>query len=235
MDNQISKPKHKLRWYQFTLRTLLLVVLVAGIGFGALGQKFYQIRYQRRAVEELKKLGAGVSYADAEDKWVDRWLYKLFGEDYSPVVSLVVLSGSQVTDAGLVHLKGLNNLRWLILSDTQITDAGLEHLKGQTKLKRLELYRSQVTDVGLEHMEGLTNIEILNFYRIQITDDGLQHLKGLTKLKLLGLLETKVTDTGLEHLKGLTNLEHLGLRGTNVTEAGAKDLQTALPNCKIMR
>jgi hypothetical protein len=38
------------------------------------------------------------------------------------------LSGTQVTDAGLVHLKGMTGLRTLDLSDTQITDAGLAHL-----------------------------------------------------------------------------------------------------------
>ncbi len=35
----------------------------------------------------------------------------------------------QVTDADLVHLKGLTNLRILYLGGTQITDAGLVHLK----------------------------------------------------------------------------------------------------------
>ena len=43
----------------------------------------------------------------------------------------------------------------------------------------------------------------------------------------------KLTDTGLVHLKGLTNLQSLSLISTKVTDAGVKDLQAALPNCKI--
>ena len=45
----------------------------------------------------------------------------------------------QVTDARLIHLKGLTNLETLELGDTKITDAGLVNLKGLTKLKMLNL------------------------------------------------------------------------------------------------
>ena len=40
----------------------------------------------------------------------------------------LVLTGTQVTDAGLVHLKGLTGLQELWLGDTQVTDAGLAEL-----------------------------------------------------------------------------------------------------------
>ena len=42
-----------------------------------------------------------------------------------------------------------------------------------------------------------------------------------------------MTDAGLEHLKGLMQLQRLVLRNTKVTDAGVRDLQKALPNCKI--
>ena len=45
------------------------------------------------------------------------------------------LDGTQVTDAGLEHLKGLSRLQELYLDGTQVTDAGLEHLKGLSQLK----------------------------------------------------------------------------------------------------
>ena len=47
------------------------------------------------------------------------------------------------------------------------------------------------------------------------------------------LHRTKVSDAGLAHLKGLTKLESLLLYSTKVTNAGVKQLQQALPNCKI--
>jgi hypothetical protein len=98
----------------------------------------------------------------------------------------------------------------VLLSDTQITDAGLEHLKGLTSLKRLDLYSTQITDAGLEHLKGLTGLQSLDLRSTQITDAGLEHLKGLTSLKRnavqdvgawLDLSSTRVTDTGIKKLQ----------------------------------
>jgi hypothetical protein len=63
----------------------------------------------------------------------------------------------------------------------------------------------------------------------------MQHFKGLTSLDSLNLFGTKVTDVGLVYLKGLTSLQTLDLRRTSVTTAGLKDLQAALPSCKITK
>ena len=40
-----------------------------------------------------------------------------------------LLSHTQITDAGLVHLKGLTQLEWLDLERTQVTDAGVKELQ----------------------------------------------------------------------------------------------------------
>ena len=65
------------------------------------------------------------------------------------------------------------------------------------------------------------------------TDSSLVHLSGLTNLQKLNLTETQVTDAGLVHLKGLTNLQTLTLHKTPVTPTGVKDIQSALPRCRI--
>ena len=57
-----------------------------------------------------------------------------------------------MTGAGLRHLKGLINLRFLELIDLEVTDTDLEHLKGLTKLEGLRLENLEVTDAGLEHL-----------------------------------------------------------------------------------
>ena len=57
----------------------------------------------------------------------------------------VFLSFTEVTDAELVHLKGLTNLKELELRDTQVTGEGFKHLKGLTNLEMLDLGLTQVT------------------------------------------------------------------------------------------
>ncbi len=66
----------------------------------------------------------------------------------------VDFSGSQVTDAGLAHLKGLA-LELLGLNGTKITGAGLVHLEGLTKLEYLNLQNTKVTDAGVEKLQAV--------------------------------------------------------------------------------
>ena len=99
----------------------------------------------------------------------------------------VNLTKTQITDAGLVHLKGLTKLKGLDLDDTRVTDAGLVHLKGMTELTWLGLSETQITDAGLAHLTELTSLQELGLGLTQVTDAGLVHLKGLTKLHRTGL------------------------------------------------
>ena len=52
------------------------------------------------------------------------------------------LQGDDLTDAGLVHLSGLQNVVSLHLAGTQVTDAGLTQLKGLSSLRRLHLEKT---------------------------------------------------------------------------------------------
>ncbi|NQT16725.1 MAG: hypothetical protein HQ582_28465 [Planctomycetes bacterium] len=204
--------KRKHRWFQFSLRTLLVFVLLVSIGMSWLGVQLDRARKQREAVEAIEKAGGSVLYGyelTPSGSSVPMWLRELLGEDFFFDVSGVVGARHDFGDAGLEHLNGLTSLQGLYLDDMQVTDAGLEHLKGLTSLQRLDLEDTQVTDAGLEH------------------------LKGLTSLLELDLNDTQVTDAGLEHLKGLTNLVALELVDTQVTPEGVESLKRALPNCYI--
>ena len=143
------------------------------------------------------------------------------------------LSGTQVTDAGLAHLKGLAGLQWLSLRGTQVTDAGLAHLKGLAGLQKLSLSDTQVTDAGLAHLKGLAGLQELDLNETRVTDAGLAHLKRLAGLPALYLGGTQVTDAGLAHLKGLGGLRWLSLSRAPVTDAGLTELRKALPKCLI--
>ena len=60
-----------------------------------------------------------------------------------------------------MHLKGLTKLSVLDLSGTQVTDAGLAHLKGLTKLSVLDLRGTQVTDAGVKELkQALPSLKI---------------------------------------------------------------------------
>jgi hypothetical protein len=238
-----TTPKHRLRWYQFTIRSLLVLMVLVAVAGSWFAWKKQQVERERAAVDRVKEMRGWAIYdwewesggkLDAHPPgpaWLRAWL----GDDFFAHVISVSVSGTTVTDAGLEHLKVLKQLETLGLENTQVTDAGLEHLGGLTQLNSLVLSGTKVTDAGLEHLKGLTQLNVLSLANTQVSDTGLGHLKGLTRLTMLALDGTKVMDAGLEYLKGLTQLRFLDLRGTKVTDKGVKNLKEALPNCTIRR
>jgi hypothetical protein len=234
-----TTPKPRRRWLQYSLRTLMVLMLVFGCGLGWLVSKIKLVREQTEAVKAIGELGGRVEYEPASGgmaRTAVTWVGKLLREDWSMDVRAVFYFGStQVTDAGLSHLRGLTQLQELHLGSTRVTDVGLEHVQGLTQLKKLSLNSTPVTDAGLEHLRGLTQLQCLWLDSTQITDAGLSHLRGLTQLNLLSLDGTQVTDAGLSHLQGLTQLQGLFLDSTQVTGAGVNELKKALPNCQFTR
>jgi hypothetical protein len=96
---------------------------------------------------------------------------------------------------------GLTNLRGLDLTDSEVTDAGLEHLRGLSGLSSLYLSGTQISDAGLQHLSEMSSLEVLFLVDTQITDAGLEHLRGLTNLRELPLYGTQVTYEGVKNLQ----------------------------------
>ncbi len=224
--------KTRRRFFRFSLRAMLLLVLVIG---GSLGWTLHKVREQGVAVAELEEMGCRIAYAEDEPLTVLERLRMWYGEKECRNAATVFGSDSQLTDAGLVHLERLTQLTSLRLNHTQVTDAGLAHIKHLAQIQSFGLGETQVTDAGLAHLERLTQLLSLSLKGALVTDAGLVHLQRLTKLRWLCLNQTQVTDNGLAHLEGLTQLTELHLRRTQVTDAGIDELKKALPNLEIYR
>ena len=338
METEPSKadpPKGKRRWFQYSLRTLLIFTLLFAIASAWLVRIEKRAERQKAAVEALLKAGGAVFYNyQLNASWATGvqgkpsgpvWLRRLLGNDAFDIVvdanvktdagiesvmqfdrlrGLVV--GTDVTDAGFCRLCELNQLESLVLEGERWNDLALQYLPGLRGLRELTINRAQVSDAGLRYLEGLGQLQYLSLWRTNVTDDGLTQVKKLRHLQKLILCETKITDAGIEQLAGLdlrllwiantkvsdaglesvgqissleqlslgdtrvsdkglaaltrlTNLTHLALTGSDVTDAGIvylkslpklqeiligatkvsdaalKDLQKALPNCKILR
>jgi hypothetical protein len=242
------KPKkRKRRWFQFSLRSLLIATLMCAVACGWLGKKIEQKRNERAAFQAIARLGGGMQYdyqlgGSGGTPHGPAWLRKLLGDDFFSDVEVVVFpvdpslilgSGGEVSYDGLVYLQSFVHLQILILRGDSFTDAGLEHLKGLTKLGRLDVESKNITDAGLEHLKGLTDLQSLTLNSNRITDAGLEHVKRLIHLRRSFLTRTHVTDAGLQHLKGLSQLQTLNLEATDVTDAGVARLQQSLPSCEI--
>lgn len=141
---------------------------------------------------------------------------------------------ADLTDATLLNLRELTEVKHLTLSGTEITDAGLSNLEPLTKLEVLWINAPKISDEGLAHLARLTQLRMLVIQPSQITDSGLVHLQGLTRLKSLNLANSNVTDAGLVHLESLKQLRELLLTNLSPAAPGAKALQQSLPELQLL-
>ena len=196
------------RWrLQYSLRSLLVFVLLANLGMAWIFPRWRVARQQRDAVAAIRALGGDVYY---DYMWPGPggvppgpvWARRLLGDDF-------FADAVCVNDDVWVQMMFAGGPLWSPRYPGRITDAWLRPIG---KLPRLEILR-----LGYSH----------------VTDVGMSRLEGLTCLRELDLSGTRVTDAGLEHLKGLTQLRKLDLRFAEVTAQGVNKLREALPKCEI--
>jgi Leucine-rich repeat (LRR) protein len=150
---------------------------------------------------------------------------------------------SDISDAALVQRRHLPHLQELSLRGS--SDAGLVHLEGLTELKFLDLsdpltsylvpgsFPSGILDAGLAYLRHLPHLQELSLRGRKISDAGFAHIEGLVQLHSLDLARTNITDNRLTHIAGINTLQHLDLSYTPVSNSGIDSIRRALPNCII--
>ncbi len=180
--NHVPRPRR--RFLSFSVRGLIVLVILCAIGLGWL---VLSARIQRDAVLAIKAAGGRVSY---DWEWRDgkpivggkprapKWLVDLIGLDFvGHVTSVELFSSSNVNDATFAHVARLTQLETLLIGPFSHGDVELAHLKSLTKLSGLVLVGTQFTDAGLIHLKGLTSLSFLCLVGTQVTHAGITDLK----------------------------------------------------------
>jgi hypothetical protein len=184
-----STPKRKLRWYQFSLRTLLIFVTLFGIACSWFAVKIRQAKRQDNAVLELRKMGFLVRYdyqntnpfisdSEAEAESVSSspsWLRKKFGKPFFD--NVIMIDGHTNTDKDLNIFKEFNQLKFLSLENSIITKDRLEYISGLTHLEYLYLSHSTITDDSLYYLKRLHNLKTLNVVGTDVSESGIEDLQ----------------------------------------------------------
>jgi hypothetical protein len=170
--------------FQYSLRTLLLLVAVVAILCSWLATETQQARNQSEAVKAIRRLGGEVvrdcdthDYSLTSTPPEPEWLRELLGGDFFENVVIVYINAPQATDADLEHVRGLTHLQCLYVVRMQVTDAGLKYLEELRELQELHLDNAQVTDLGLEYLKGATQLERLHIAGTHVTDEGVKELQ----------------------------------------------------------
>ena len=118
------------RWFQFSLRTLMLFMVVCAVASAWVGPKLEQTR---REDEVFSKIVSWGGYALYHDSKYPHWMWP-----HVRRVAWVFLGGTQVTNADLMQLAELTELERVYLAGTQVTDEGVEKL--QQALPNCKIY-----------------------------------------------------------------------------------------------
>jgi len=242
------KVKSRRRWLQFSLRTLMIAMLVLSIGFGEIGRRIYQANDQAAKVAALRSLGVAVQYeiefsndesgkisnVSRQRSNLQRQIVTWLGNDFAFKVHGLKTTGpppasTQERNAFWRIAASFPELCSLTAGPEWCDGSGLARLRGKTSMRSLSLYAREPTNEDLEVIGTLVNLQRLHFMaggkRPSLMDDrGLVHLDRLEDLRDLALGEFGITDASLSHLSSHPRLTSLSLSSTAITDQGLTNL-----------
>ena len=227
-----------LRHPRFSVRGLLMLVLLIGGCLGWIVRIVRSAQTQREAVATVNEAGGDVLYdwqfndgkaLYGREPWAPDWLVNCLGPDYFGHVTGVVFGSKPSllsSSSRLVDLRTFPRLQLLIFDGPTPTDGALSQLKDVKSLQDLYISCTDLTDGQLAKLTELTSLESLEISsNKRLTDAGLASVKGMKRLSRLWLRGSRFTDAGLAHLSAMTNLSELYLDETQITDAGLVHLK----------
>ena len=159
---------NRVRWRQFSLRVLLLLVLCAGIVLAWWRSVERSNQIQHEIARDIVRRGgycasrpSRMARMTGREQLRDVWHvsfanYELPLTDddakvlaHFPKLSRLSLQNTSIGNEGLRQVARCKNLAVLSLEDLSITDAGLEHLMHLEHLRWINLYGTNVSSRGL--------------------------------------------------------------------------------------
>ncbi len=225
----------KRRWFQFSLRTLVVVMLLVSLVLGYWGYARRRAQRQWEAVRTIREAGGDVNVNNEyiEDPSSDKslmselrhWRKRL--EIECPAVTAIKVSLFNQSGKDIMpYLRDLPQLKEITLHGDWLDDEGMKGLSGCTNLIHLDIESDQITDVGVLGIAGNKNLQKLRVSSEQLTDRGMAVVAQLPKLESLVWPSANTTGNGLVHLRSHPQLTHLGICVTVDSDIGFEHLST---------
>jgi hypothetical protein len=237
------------RTWRFSLRTLLLVVVVAAIGAALVGR----LLRQRAVVAELRTMGVDVDYdsgiqtsgegeggqVQSFTKFEGEWVLEndLIYDVHAVLTSSNNPDGTpkwwspEESRQALKLTAELPDLRRLMLNRCVVRKPEIAQLPCLPHLTELIMYNVDVRDPDLEPLRRARNLVEVQIYHVPVGDEAIGYLEGLENIEMMDLSEIQITDAGLATLSRLPRLRELHLLSDRITDRGL----VALSQCQSLR
>ncbi len=221
---------------RISLRTLLIIVAVLGVGLAIIGRKVAEVRRETLAMETLVERGGRVTYGAAQQQadseffeteggwFLPTWIKDWTGDAYFLPLRVVSLANADVEDEDLALLTDIRGAEWLRLHNPNISAEGIANMSLPTGVKRLSLNWHQLTQESAAHLASLPDLEQVSVYPhfgpalrnptpampIRPPTD-LRPLEHFQQVKEMRLLISSADTEGIRAVAGLPELNTLFL------------------------
>lgn len=184
---------HRRRLFQFSIRTLLIVMTLTAIGLAFWTGVYQRVRDQKTANARVLDLGGKTKFRQTRRVWP--WVQKLVGDDFFQEIIAIDLDKTLVTDADLELLGKLRGMRSLSLKGFSLSDPE------RTLAYNPNLLPSQISSAGIRRLGNLERLKLLNMSWTKIDDGVVPTLCQMRSLQEVDLSYTAVSGAGLLRLR----------------------------------
>lgn len=239
-SSKITRPR--LLRFRFSLRVLLLFILVLSLPLGWLGRQIIRSRRETAFVARVSKAGgdARFDYNAAvpgfpADEPKGSWLLRqAFGQNLFSYVCSADLSKVKNPNAFETSLGQMSKLQTLTLPSGPLSDELVESVASLPDLWELSLNGSSITPAQMRRLAKSKSIGALRLGGEAAADEVLEQLHHFRHLPNVAILGGVTTDRGLQALRQVDSIYFLEIHAMpSVTNAGFHDL-IALPNLRTL-
>lgn len=140
-----------------------------------------------------------------------------------------------MTNAGLVHIATLQNLKGLYLSKSLVNDQGIASLPTMSTVENVILSATGVTNSSMQILnQKFPSMMILNVGSTSVNDLGLTYIDPNTNLEVLMLNRGNFTDACIPTILQFSHLRSINVEFTQISANGRQQLRDAFPNATII-
>lgn len=159
---------------------------------------------------------------------------------YPANLTKIKLRLSGIASAEIVQqVVRFENLNALDLGENDLEAAAIASIAQLPKLEDLNLLRTKLSNDAVQILcesQANSRLKKLNLDdNSEVDDRSIESLLFMKSLEFLHLGKTQVTDTGIKKLSALSQLKTLIVNDTAVTQGALQQLQSTLPNLRIVR
>ena len=240
-----SAPRSRHRWWQFSLRTLLIGMVVISLLLAALSIRIQRARRQATAVATIRKLGGFVDYdfrfepgsrgqfliekKQAESP-VPAFLLAWAGQDFfHNAITTRPPPGQPASPADVkTYWNAVSDLRHLEMVQAQHAwvdgKTTTEAFRNHRELRHLLLMQGKLSGEDLAPLSGLGKLRSLSLAANQIDGAGLKYLAPLESLEQLTIWRNQIDDNGVAELAKNRSIKWLELQENRISAKGAERL-----------